>query len=487
LAFYYVKKTKIFSVWFLGRFFKDIITPRMKTQIIGTIEARNLLPPFFENTDISSPRFEEALKDVIWGTDFITAVIGPGGCGKSVLLKIAARYFGQYSMCIAPTGVAANNLNDPTPLTPLTIGATTIHKAFGIKEVESLRYFQMPMDNPNVIKMLARKEVILIDEISMVRPETLDMVLHQVYRASQVKGSLIRVICFGDPLQLPPVYKNGEEVRFFFDSYHWKTFKPKVHVLDSIYRQSDGSFRQILNRIRMGEADDDCMDFLRSRVSRSIPEGALVLDPRRDGVTARNNQCLTSVSGNKRFTYVPEITERGETKGKPDDFQKEKDAEILELLECPPAITLYEGQRVMCTKNIMGKGVVNGSMGTVTILKEKGVGVLLDGKEKREVFIEPCRYELCETSDRPKISAMQIPLCSAYAVTYHKAQGLSLDNAYLVTDTLFSGPSGAGMFYIGVSRVRTPEGLFLSEVPDRSRIRANPRCVEFVKEAEERA
>jgi hypothetical protein len=65
--------------------------------------------------------------------------------------------------------------------------------------------------------------------------------------------------------------------------------------------------------------------------------------------------------------------------------------------------------------------------------------------------------------------------------------GNRLMGTYLVTDTLFSGPSGAGMFYIGVSRVRTPKGLFLSEVPDKSRIKANPRCVEFVKEAEERA
>jgi hypothetical protein len=504
---------------------------------IGKLE--DALPVGFENIKLDSLPFRKALEELFWGTETLSCVIGPGGCGKSVLLRMAAHKFGSRCLCVAPTGVAAQNISDEK------IKAKTIHSAFGVpisnvsvagfsqikrgissnnyeklhgKEVKDpnaplfstpqviYKYFPAedyikhlnkapqreaghlvkkikdtlldPYVNGYAIEALKDKDLILMDEVSMVNANLFDYVLLQITYAMRKYNRQIRLVCFGDPLQLPPVDKsNGQDSepelgKMFWESRFWKELDPHVYCLNAVYRQKDNTFKEVLNHLRMGEFTDRDKEVIKSRVRQSIDinEKTLAIMSERRLVDNYNQKKQGELinTGAEKF-LVPYSVE-----GYVSDvcLSKEKDGFFGDL-------TFYAGERVMCTKNAPDGSYRNGTLGTfIEAYEGPAAKVLLDSGET--VIVKPFQYGPTESSATSAAQIYQIPLVSAYAITYHKSQGLTLDTLYMDVQNLKED----GMFYLGMSRVRSLEGLTLSAVPDWNKIKPNEKALKFVKEME---
>ena len=465
----------------------------MKIELYGKLE--NSLPIEYKGIDLSSSPFREALIEAFWGRSPLCAVIGPGGCGKSVLLKATAARFRDKALCMAPTGVAARNISGGE------IVAGTIHRMLGIPVLDGRNnggdYRFWPEACDNAIDAFLRVDVVLIDEISMVSANLFDYIMHQVYLASAIRGSMIRVICFGDPMQLPPVPNAEERAQkrnpdMFFDSYHWKALHPRVFRLEKVMRQGSGQeeFKDVLREVRLNVPgtvlEGRARSFIKGIYGKGLPETGevTILTPYRtdrtlpDGKTYRGCESLNRLildemikSGKVEEEAVicrPLVVKDNRT------FPaSEADLSQFEFGNRLSDFSFHVGQRVMCTRNAADGTYVNGSVGTITgfgnvretggskCLDENGyVGLRLDNGTDCTIY--PCDYTLPEVVDsdsvrHERITCRIIPLQPAYAMTYHKAQGLTMDRVVLYTDGMFA----EGMLYIGMSRVRTAQGLYM--------------------------
>lgn len=496
---------------------------------IGRLE--DALPVGFENIKLDSTPFRKALEELFWGTETLSCVIGPGGCGKSVLLRMAAHKFGSRCLCVAPTGVAAQNISDEK------IKAKTIHSAFGVPisnisngdssqikhGLSSENYYKLHgkgVKNPNspykhfsaedyieylnkapqreaghsvnklkdtlldpyvngyAIEVLKDKDLILMDEVSMVNANLFDYVLLQITYAMRKYNRQIRLVCFGDPLQLPPVDKSNEQDsepelgKMFWESRFWKELDPHVYCLNAVYRQKDNTFKEVLNHLRMGEFTDNDREIIKSRVRKSIDinEKTLAIMSERKLVDNYNQKKQKELINTGAEEFLVPYSVDGEV----DDIclSKENDGFFGDL-------TFYAGERVMCTKNAPDGSYRNGTLGTfIEAYEGPAAKVLLDTGET--VIVKPFQYGPTESSATNAAQIYQIPLVSAYAITYHKSQGLTLDTLYMDVQNLKED----GMFYLGMSRVRSLEGLTLSAVPDWNKIKPNEKALEFVKKME---
>lgn len=243
--------------------------------------------------DLSSERVRQAISSGFNPRPGITLIIGPGGCGKSLIYKSIAHTVGS-CLCLAPTGIATINLASHGWIDKMCPAPVTINRGLGIPP----RAYLFPAIVEDVKKQLAkfserklggsRIKLIMVDEISMVSPNLLDVII----RVSGEEN--IPLLLFGDPMQLRPVKQSakdlGEKVSTlisaypdwsFFYSYGWMmlqgTKKAHVILLDSIYRQSDPGFKSLLNRVRVGELTEEDYECLESRKCSVAPSDALIL------------------------------------------------------------------------------------------------------------------------------------------------------------------------------------------------------------------
>jgi ATP-dependent exoDNAse (exonuclease V) alpha subunit len=521
----------------------------------------NFAPPLgFSKVDVSSDRFNAAMQDIFWGSDPLLCVMGAGGCGKSVLLKMAAFKFGPRCLCVAPTGMAAQNINTNVGANG-KITAKTIHSALGIPIAESdniikdseknrrgnlakkkmpintkgqakggdfyslfvketqkiertrtlivpdkAEFLYSPETSQRIVKLLEHVDLVLLDEVSMVSGNLFDYIMLQITNAGRKKGKLIRLVCFGDPLQLPPVVldkrmdgrtpENLEETqKMFFESRFWKALKPKVHVLNAIYRQKDGAFKEVLNNIRKGIITDKEKEFVRQHLSpcdsKSLtiaPTNALV-----NLYNQREEEKLLKTNPRKFvFPYiVVSAHEEGSTIRFPENF--------------PGDITLYEGERIMCTKNASDGSYRNGTTGILLGCKWETriiwrkifngggrsqavrctvpMAIVKKDDNGQIIKVRAHEYGNEQTSDARELKLFQVPIVKAYAVTYHKSQGLTLSGLGMDTKAL----RGDGMFYLGLSRVKSADNLRITAEPDWDKVAPNPKAIAFVEECEAKA
>jgi hypothetical protein len=532
----------------------------------------NYAPPLgFSKVDVSSDRFNAAMQDIFWGSDPLLCVTGAGGCGKSVLLKMAAFKFGPRCLCIAPTGMAAQNINTNVGEYG-KVTAKTIHSALGIPIAESdnivkypqrtsfqkanwqqlkdksipqkrmeintkgqckknegdfytafaaetekviaprtlivpdkAEFLHSPETNRKIAAILKHVDLVLLDEVSMVSGNLFDYIMLQITNASRMKGKLIRLVCFGDPLQLPPVVldkkadgtvpKNLEEQqKMFFESRFWKALKPKVHVLNAIYRQKDGDFKEILNNIRKGIITDQEKEFVHQHLGPCEAKN-LTIAPTNALVNQYNQKEEEKLlkTNPKKFVFPYIIVSPQEPNSRirlPEGF--------------PGDITLYKGERIMCTKNASDGAYRNGTTGILlgckwekrTIWRKKiypktvteSVRVdlpmaIIKRDDGKIVAVHAHEYGNESTSDSQELKIYQVPIVKAYAVTYHKSQGLTLTGLGMDTKAL----KGDGMFYLGLSRVKSADNLRITGEPDWNKVAPNPRAIAFVEECEAKA
>lgn len=384
------------------------------------------------------------------GTDHIF-VTGDAGTGKSTLLNHFVDNASLSIAIVAPTGVAA-----------LRVGGETIHRffSFGIGAIEK--------DDINVLSDSRRRkfkalDVLVIDEISMVRADLMDAIDQFLRKNGRVPGVPFggcRIIMFGDLFQLPPVSKEKDEKKWLTDRYGtdtpyffhadcWRDAPPKTFTLTTIFRQKDQVFTDALNAIRRGETTPEHLSLINSRVKPYFkdPENEMWITLTTTSASAdESNQKMLAA-----LTTEPRIFEALVS----GDFDL-KNAPTDERLE------LKAGAAVMFIRNHKRGVFVNGTIGKVTSVNPLKVAVngaeIEVEREEWESIVYEFNEETKKLSRMVKGTFAQVPLKLAAAITIHKAQGLTFDRC--IIDFAY-GAFAAGQAYVALSRCRTLEGMIL--------------------------
>lgn len=373
---------------------------------------------------------------------------GRAGTGKTTVTRALIERLGSTAAVLAPTGVAA-----------MQAGGQTLHSFFRLpprlvepSDVRRLRHAR-------AVKSL---KTLIIDEISMVRADMLwavDASLRLNRESSEPFGG-VRMIVVGDLAQLPPVVRDEEASYldmayggpFFFHPPVFRDAGFTLVELTTVYRQDDPDFLNILNAVRTGDLTRDEGAVLNTRVTgRSGLEASathVVLTPTNEAAFRINAQRLDALPG------APQLIE-GKTSGQFDG----------RILPTDDPLILKRGARVMLLRNDPGGRWVNGSLGEVVGFADGSVMVKIGDDVHR---IEPVQWDRhaynfdasAKTLKKETVGSFtQIPLRLAWAMTIHKAQGLTLDRVYLdLPGRLFAH----GQAYVALSRARTLEGLELS-------------------------
>jgi hypothetical protein len=287
----------------------------------------------------------------------------------------------------------------------------------------------------------------------------------------------------GDFLQLPPVVQDhdwpmlenlGYEAPYAFNAHALQAMPAEMVTLDRVWRQGEPDFVDMLGAIRTREGIDDALERLNARCVGAPRDGVqpLLLTPTRAAAERYNNQGLAAL-GKARTGF------RGA-------FERDFALGAVNL-PVPEFIELAPGARVMAVRNDPGGRFVNGTLGTVTRFdKEGGVFVQFDRRRDEDLVVpvtwEKIRQQWNEAEQRIENEVVgsyrQIPLIHAWAVTIHKAQGLTLDD---VRVDLGSGAFAPGQVYVALSRVRTLDGLSFARPLRASDVRADPVLVAFMK------
>lgn len=384
---------------------------------------------------------------------------GKAGTGKTTFLKYLQTQSSKNMIVAAPTGVAAINA-----------GGITLHSLFQLplhpylptknnKEalLEKLKF------NRQKQLLLRKLELLVIDEISMVRCDTMDAIdtiLKSVRRNYQEPFGGVQLLAIGDLYQLPPVAQRHEwdilreyySSPFFFESHAVKEQMPILIELEKIYRQKEDSFVTLLNQIRNNQLDQDGFEQLHQRYR---PGFRPANDEKYITLTSHNNQAevinhreLHKLTGNSQ-TYHAEIEGEFPENSYPAEGQ----------------LILKEGAQVMFLKNdVLAKRYFNGKIGVVKEIKESCVIVDCDGVDIQvwpEVW-ENTRYSLNKTDEKLEQEVIgtfsQLPLRLAWAITIHKSQGLTFEQVIIDAGAAFS----SGQVYVALSRATRLDGIILS-------------------------
>lgn len=362
---------------------------------------------------------------------------GEPGAGKTYVINQYVAWLEAAGLNVAvtaSTGIAATH-----------IGGMTIHSwsGIGIKDILTSQDLDQIASRERIVKRAKAAQVLVIDEISMLDGKVLDMVdqvLRTVRQKPEAFGGL-QVVCIGDFFQLPPVTRQGDIMRYAFESNAWLNLKPLVCYITEQYRQEDEMLLGLLGSIRRNEIEDEHYTLLEEQKEIAYEQ----IEPTRlythnTDVDTLNNQKLAELSGSPK-TY------QMSSKGKKPLIEG-----LVKNCLSPETLVLKEDAMVMCTKNNFEVGYVNGTLGRV-VRFDQGYPVV-ETTSGKEILIKPTTWELAE--DKKVLASIeQLPLRLAWAITIHKSQGMSLDAAEIDLSKAFVYGQG----YVALSRVRSLDGL----------------------------
>ena len=437
-----------------------------------------------ETLDINNQEWQQALQ-IIQYTRRSLFLTGKAGTGKSTFLRYVAAHTKKKHVILAPTGIAAINAGGQTlhsffklPFHPL-LPNDSRYNARNIRK--TLKYSGV------TLKLLREIELIIIDEISMVRADIIDFIDHvlRIYcRNMREPFGGKQLLLVGDIFQLEPVVKEEEwrlmqpfyPSAYFFDAKVWQQMQLVSIELRKVYRQSDAHFIAILDRIRQNNATDEDLAAINSRVDRQQETRQqsvfpITLATRRDTVDWINEQQLANLDGSVTMF-------KGVING---EFP-------LTSLPAPMELEVKPGAQVIFTKNDKEKRWVNGTIGIVTgIDEEEGIiGVVDEDGHEYDVgceLWENMRYTFNEKEQKIEEELLgtfkQFPLRLAWAITVHKSQGLTFRQVKI--DFSGGGAFAGGQTYVALSRCMSLQGLTLEEPLRRSDIFVRPEVVQFAQ------
>jgi hypothetical protein len=408
---------------------------------------------------------------------------GKAGTGKTTFLHKLKENAAKRMIITAPTGVAAINAGGVTlhsffqlPFGPFIPGSETSEKS-------RQRLFRFSKEKKRIIKNL---DLLVIDEISMVRADLLDSVdavLRRHRRNEQPFGG-VQLLMIGDLHQLSPVAKSDEwqllkqyyESVYFFSCHALDQAKLITIELTHIYRQSDARFIKLLNRVRDNRIDAASIKMLNQRyIENFSPEkdlGYITLTTHNSSADRINNSSLCAL------------------RGKETCFEAEVSGEFPENnYPTPGTLVLKVGAQVMFLRNDASpeKRYYNGKIGKIKAINGRQISIICPG-EAEDIAVEAVQWENIkykvdeenkEIQEEIIGTFKQFPLKLAWAITIHKSQGLTFDKAVIDAQTAFA----QGQVYVALSRCKTFEGMVLSSpIPSRG-IETDASVLHFIEKA----
>lgn len=431
------------------------------------------------NIDTSNQQFKDAL-NLVQFTNQSLFLTGKAGTGKSTFLKYICSTTKKKHVVLAPTGIAAINA-----------GGSTLHSFFHLpfhplvpddSRFQGRRIREFLKYNKEQVKLLKQVELIIIDEISMVRADIIDFIdriLRTYSGCSRLPFGGKQMLFVGDVFQLEPVVTRDErdilqrfyETPHFFSARVFREIQLVSIELTKVYRQNDNVFVNVLDHIRTNTASNQDLQLLNTCVDQDISDGEglfVTLAARRDVVDHINQKNLTDLEGDA-------VRYKGEIKG---DFPESMLPTLMEL-------ELKVGAQVIFIKNDQDKRWVNGTIGMIVGMDADGKYLYIHTDDGNDYDVERAmwanvRYTYNEKEKKIEEEELgtftQFPVRLAWAITIHKSQGLTFNK---VAIDFTGGVFAAGQTYVALSRCRSLDGLQLKREVMQSDVFVNPNIVAF--------
>jgi ATP-dependent DNA helicase PIF1 len=374
----------------------------------------------------------------------------------------------------------------------LECGATTLHAFAGIglatgsvnQVVDRVAKNRKKRQNWNKIDLL------IVDEVSMLSLKIfiiLDLIARRAKQKRTIPFGGMQIIFAGDFYQLPPVgdEDDPDTLRFCFESSLWNELFPIKNqiILKTIFRQTDEKYAKILNRLRVGEITKNGIKEFEKCIGKKIENelNPTILLPRRRDVDIINTKEYNKLDKETERIFKMKPVDTAELMLSKENIEnismftdEEKNQEIDYLsnnLMAEKSLSLRIGTVVMCIANLnVESGIINGSQGI--IIDFKGDNPVVKFNDGNIITIGA---HVWQSEKIPAIAVQQLPLIYAWAITIHKAQGVTLDSAIMdIGKNIFE----YGQTYVALSRVKTLEGLYLTSF-DYTKIAANPKVKNF--------